>query len=171
MMSGLFRFFREKNRKARNGTDGCETEERGPCLSQYVTYGAHLYREAGEVAEVIFFHKARRIRRVIVDDFGDICNFPGFAEPESICENLDGHELPDPRVRFRTSFQREPSGLFLMVWQVQPDGRYWEDEDGFCGESDEEVCLCSHIDEKGRFTHPFCLYSVGRRMFYTKPAP
>ena len=139
-----------------------ETEalkEQGPALSQYVTFGAHLYRQRGEVAEVIFTNNSRNITKMIVDDNGHICNFPGFDEPEEIRKHLENGNLPEPVIRFRTDFKRESDGRFLMIWEIQPDGRYWEDEDGFGGTSDIEVCLYSHIDESGCFTEPFRLYS------------
>ena len=39
--------------------------------------------------------------------------------------------------------------------EIQPDGRYWMDEDGFGMEDDEEIWLCADIDEEGRFITPF----------------
>lgn len=56
--------------------------------------------------------------------------------------------------------------MTLMVWEVQPDGRYWEDEDGFRGTSDPEVKLYSHIDTLGCFSAPFRLYQVGVQKLY-----
>lgn len=143
-------------------------EEQGPALSQYFTFGAHLYRRRGQVAEVIFTHKARHITKTIVDDDGYICDFPGFDEPEEIKKHLESGNLPNPIIRFRTDFEREPDGLFLMIWEIQPDGCYWEDEDGFGGTSDAEVCLYSHINELGCFTEPFRLYKIGAKTLYHK---
>lgn len=54
-------------------------EEQGPALSAHFTLGSHLYRQPGEVAEVIFTHKSKNIRKTIVDDYGHICDFPGLA--------------------------------------------------------------------------------------------
>ena len=139
-----------------------------PFLSQYVTFGDHLYRRPGEIAEVIFYHRAKKIRRTIVDNTGNICSFPGFAEPERLCKCLEKQILPKPVIRFRTDFSQEAPGIFLMIWEVQPDGRYWEDDDGFGGTSDEEVRLYSHIDDMGNFTHPFQIYNIGCKEFYTR---
>lgn len=141
-------------------------EVQDPALSQYVTFGAHLYRRHGEIAEVIFTHKTRHITKTIVDDGGCICHFPGFDEPEEILKHMENGKLPEPVIRFRTDFEREPDGRFLVIWEVQPDGRYWEDEDGFGGTSDIEVRLYSHIDESGCFTEPFRLYNVGVERLY-----
>ena len=140
--------------------------EKGPVLSQNVTFGAHIYRQKGEVAQVVFTHQAQHIQRTIVDDNGCICDFPGFGNPEEIVKHLENEMLPKPVIRFRTEFCHEDNGGFLMVWEVQPDGRYWEDEDGFGGTSDLEVKLYSHIDTLGRFTAPFRLYKVGTQRLY-----
>ena len=52
-----------------------------------------------------------------------------------------------------------------MIWQVQPDGMYWQDEDGYGMTPDEEILLYSFIDENGRFTEPFKLYKIGIENF------
>ena len=66
-----------------------------------------------------------------------------------------------PRIRFRTDFSQQEDGNIKMIWQVQPDGRYWEDDDGYGETNDEEVCLCTFIDENSCFTGPFRLNKTG----------
>jgi len=44
-----------------------------------------------------------------------------------------------------------------VEWTLQPDGRYFEDEDGFGAENCEEITLYSYIDTNGIFTEPFKL--------------
>ena len=46
-------------------------------------------------------------------------------------------------------------GRFILGFMVQPDGRYWEDEDGFGGESDEEIWLYALLDDKGNYLSGF----------------
>lgn len=53
----------------------------------------------------------------------------------------------------------------VLLWQVQPDGYYWADEDGYGMTPDEEVTLYADIDETGHFTGPFRLYRIGRQKF------
>lgn len=137
-----------------------EPEESGPDLSQWYTYGAHLYRQKGEVAKVVFSNREKGIRRVIVDDSGLIHNFPGIEDEDKIREHLNEGSM-QPRIRFRTDFCKKPDGRIMMIWEIQPDGRYWEDEDGFGGESDAEIRLYTYLDERGRFTGPFRLYNIG----------
>lgn len=139
----------------------------GPSLSQWETFGAHLYRTAYEVSRVVFTNLKRGIRREIVDNQGYILNFPGIDERARA--SLDG-VCPEARIYFRTSFELQPDGKILMLWEVQPDGLYWEDEDGFGRTNDPEICLYTLIDENGRFTGPFRLYSVGSKRYYAPPA-
>lgn len=168
MLNGFIERFDGKSSKTPSAAEMSSVEAQDPVLSQYFTFGAHLYRQCGEVAEVIFTHKARRITKTIVDDHGHICDFPGFGEPEEIRKHMKSGKLPDPTIRFRTDFEREPDGCFLMIWEIQPDGRYWEDEDGFGGTSDAEVRLYSHINEWGCFTEPFGIYNIGATRLYQR---
>lgn len=38
---------------------------------------------------------------------------------------------------------------------VQPDGLYWEDEDGFGMEDNVEINLCAKFDKNGQFVTKF----------------
>lgn len=43
----------------------------------------------------------------------------------------------------------------VFCWMVQPDGRYWADEDGYGMEDDYEVNLYAVFNKEGRFITPF----------------
>ncbi|MCD8022031.1 MAG: hypothetical protein LUF30_03325, partial [Lachnospiraceae bacterium] len=59
-------------------------------------------------------------------------------------------------VRFTVGYNRfQEDGLAEFFWMVQPDGRYWADDDGFGMENDMEIMLCAKIDKTGRFITPF----------------
>jgi len=131
---------------------------KGPELNRWYTYGRHRYYSAGDPTEVIFTNEQKGITRVIVDDLGYIQNFPGVEELERIEKMLEVRPL-QPRIRFRTDFSRKEDGIH-MLWQIQPDGRYWADDDGFGMEHDTEIYLYSILDDEGRFTMPFRLYEI-----------
>ena len=96
--------------------------------------------------------------RRIVDGRGHICGFPGIRR-ESITEEL---QFPaDGVVRFRFAIEAFRDGRALVSWTLQPDGRYFEDEDGFGAEHCEEIVLYSYLDENGRFTEPFACRDSG----------
>lgn len=136
-------------------------EPKGPDLSQWDTFGRHRYYSPGDEVEVIFTNGQKGIRRVIVDDFGVIRDFPGIEDPDRVRALLDNGSM-EPKIRFRTDFCRKEDGIH-MLWQIQPDGRYWADDDGFGMENDCEVILKSVLDDEGRFTMPFRLYEVNGR--------
>lgn len=145
-----------------------KTKSEGPQLSQWTTFGNHIYRRKGEVAAVEFVNEEYGIRKLIVDDNGYILNYPGLGNPEEWLYAWKSKRELEPQIRFRTDFERMEDNTILMVWEIQPDGRYWEDEDGFGGESDLEILLYTYLDEKGNFTMPFKAYQVGTKELYHK---
>lgn len=99
-----------------------------PYLTQTVVFGMHLYRRAGEDSSVYFVDEKRGLRKLLVNSNGVIQRFPGFKDKEKLAKLVNARALT-PQIRFRTSFEKRDS-RWIMYWQIQPDGRYWEDEDG-----------------------------------------
>lgn len=129
-------------------------------FSQMVTFGRTRRSAEGAVterAEVIFTDPETGARHKIVDEAGRICHFPGFADKDRWIGRLSNRQWLQPVVRFRTSFEVYGDG-YVMLWQIQPDGRYWGDSDGFGWEDDDEITLYAQLDGRGRFTGPFRLY-------------
>ncbi len=60
-----------------------------------------------------------------------------------------------PATRFVIYVSKFVDGVCRFSWLVQPDGRYWMDEDGFGMEPDDEVWLYALINEEGQFITPF----------------
>lgn len=134
-----------------------------PYMSQWYTYGMHQYRTADEDPTVYYIDEDRGIRKKIVDKQGNIIGFPGIKREDFWIKEVSPNRLR-PQICFRTDFERR-NGRIIMLWQIQPDGRYWEDDDGFGGSSDEAVTLYAFLDEKGNFDGPFRIYSVGIRKY------
>lgn len=55
------------------------------------------------------------------------------------------------------------NGVAQVQWQLNPDGRYYEDEDGYGMTDDEEVNIYGFIDTKGKVIVPF-QYVSGQEM-------
>ena len=91
-------------------------------------------------------------RRCIVNNNGRIENFPGIVNGD--WKNKLTFPL-DRKVQFRFWIYEYKDGKALVEWTLQPDGRYFADEDGFGAEDCEEVTLYSSIDTNGCFTEPF----------------
>lgn len=131
-------------------------------FSQWVTFGCHMYRHAGEKADVEFIDQETGRRKTIIDKEAVIVDFPGIIKEEKWMNSLESEESLEPVIHFRTSFEKWDEEKYIMLWEIQPDGRYWEDEDGFGGTSDSEIQLYTFLDENGDFTGPFQVYNVGR---------
>ena len=135
-------------------------QDASPYLTQKVVFGM---RFAGDDSSVCFVDEARGIRRLLVDPVGNIRHFPGIVREDFWTKIVSPNALR-PQVHFRTSFEERDQG-WIMFWQIQPDGRYWADEDGFGMEDDEEVTLYTYVDRDGRFTGPFRIYRVGYHVY------
>lgn len=149
------------------GTVGKETPEGFP-FTRFATFGAHLYREAGERCDVSFIDQKTGERRLIVDNQGNIRNFPGLVKRDFWINELTSENYLKPVVRFRTSFEKWDDTCYIMLWQIQPDGCYWADDDGFGMEDDEEIILYSFIDRNGQFMGPFQIYRVGDTRYLSR---
>ncbi len=113
----------------------------------------------------IFLCDSNGVRiKVIVEKNGEIVDFPGVTEEEIWASEL-GEGSTSPFVRYRTEFERCDNNRWRMLWKIQPDGRYWNDCDGFGGTSDSEIILYTYIDENGNFLSPFKVYSIGTQYF------
>lgn len=144
---------------------GVPAAPKAPYLTQTVVYGMHMYRSAGEDSTVCFVDEARGIRKMLVDCDGRIQNFPGMVKDDFWVKDVPDRYM-GAQIRFRTSFEKRGDG-WIMLWQIWPDGRYWEDDDGFGMTNDEEITLYTFVNSDGEFTGPFRIYRMGRRNYYT----
>lgn len=58
---------------------------------------------------------------------------------------------------FPTQVGKFEQGVAEVSWQLNPDGRYYEDEDGYGMTEDQEITLRGAIDRKGRVVRKFKL--------------
>ena len=160
-MGLLSRFFGKKTPPAptKPAVSKPAANEESPYLTRTVVFGMHLYRQKGEDSTVFFVDEQRKIRKKLVDTDGNFLRFPGIVQEDFWVKEVSANALR-PQIRFRTSFEKR-NNRWILLWQIQPDGRYWEDEDGFGAENEEEVILHTYIDENGDYTGPFRIYSIG----------
>ena len=135
-----------------------DTDVKKPYLTKTVVFGMHAYRRKGEDSSVCFVNETRGVRKKIVDSVGIIHRFPGIVKEDFWLRYVSRNALL-PQIRFRTSFEKSKKG-WIVLWQIQPDGMYWADDEGFGAGHDVEVDLYTYLDEEGNFTAPFRIYSL-----------
>ncbi len=122
-----------------------ETSDKPPklALNQNVTFGRN---GNGETADVVLSASEHNYQKVIVNYDGFFSDFPGIVQGRWTRWLKGKFDFDAGRVCFRTSFEKQGDG-YRCLWEVQPDGRYWADEDGFGAENDSEIIL--YFEERG----------------------
>lgn len=92
-------------------------------------------------------------RRHIVNRYGDILNFPGYADNK--WRQALEFAFDDAVVYFVFHIYPFKNGKARVRWLVQPDGRYFADDEGFGAEHCDRIEMYSELDEDGQFTKPF----------------
>ncbi len=132
-----------------------------PALNQYVTFGRNGH---GGTVEVVLNDPEHNYRKVIVNHDGFFADFPGIVQGRWTHYLTGKFDFDEGRVCFRTSFEKQGDG-YRCLWEVQPDGRYWADVDGFGAENDSEIILYADLDVRGVFKESFRIYTInGRRV-------
>ncbi len=129
-------------------------------LSKYLVCEPHSEYLFKVDYTVTFTNGEKNIHKPIVDQDGNILDFPGVEYTDELLEEL-GRGTIKPIVKYEAVFEKLDDGRLIMVWTVRPDGRYWMDSWGFGAEDYESLSLYSYIDSDGNFLMPFKLYSIG----------
>ena len=133
-------------------------------LSKYLVcepYSEYLFKVDYTVA---FTNEEKNTKKQIIDQDGNILNFPGVEYTEVLSEEWGNKDIP-PIVKYEAIFEKLDDGRLIIVWTVRPDGRYWMDSWGFGAEDYESLSLYSYIDSDGKFMMPFKLYSIGYTVY------
>lgn len=101
-----------------------------------------------------FNHDEKGLHKQITDGNGCFLEFPGVTEG-AWRKDLEHPFRKQMEFVFNTGRPSDENALLNFYWTVQPDGRYYADEDGFGMENDEEIVLVTGMDRQGRFTGPF----------------
>ena len=155
----LGKFFGNKNNASRS-TESNSIQQEHP--EPRFKLGEGFYFEFDEVSNGMGGYRMINVyllkiddpsfKRCIIDKSGMIENFPGIVDGDWKKEL----EFPlGKKTQFRFWIYAYKEGKALVEWTLQPDGRYFEDEDGFGAENCEEITLYSYLDTNGLFTEPF----------------
>lgn len=93
-------------------------------------------------------------------------NFANFSEEDVDLNSIK--EVPDEayeraligNAQFPTFVGQFKGGIAEVAWQINPDGRYYMDDDGFGMTSDREITLHGAIDRKGRVVKKYVLMNT-----------
>lgn len=134
-----------------------------PYFNRLYSYG---YRGGEDDVVIYLIDPIKRVKYPIVDEEGKFVNFPGIENEYLLKPYYKGAAIA-PTIGFRTEFIRDKeTGKLMVHWQVQPDGWYWADEDGFGAENDLEIVLYAYLTEDGKFEAPFRIYEIGKAKYY-----
>ncbi len=119
----------------------------------YFTYKQKANGLGGYYSSNVEFHNDQTgLHKKITDRYGVFFDFPGVVYGDW-CKKLKFAFHEEINFVFRAYYCED--GRVKFLWMVQPDGRYYADDDGFGMENDEEIMLFSYLDSNGNFTQPF----------------
>lgn len=136
-------------------------------FTQWSVCGAEIFGYVKNDPMVEFVNKETNEWKIIIDWDRNIVNFPGIEDIEDI-EPYIGEGSLYPQIAFGASFHECENGNYMMLWKVQPEGRFWEDETGFGRNSDDEIILYAYLNHEGDFTGPFRIYSIGLQKYFNE---
>lgn len=99
-------------------------------------------------------YKGDELIRKMTDETGRFLDFPGVEHGEWE-KDLKFPFEPVTDFPFYISKKFKDNELAELEWMVQPDGRYWEDEDGYGAGDDVKIILYASFDRTGKFVTPF----------------
>ena len=89
----------------------------------------------------------------------------GFSDEEIDFETLDkvpnSHNAHSRSINYAhiNRWDNCQNGIFALSWMLYPDGRYFEDEDGFGGEDNDELMVYCIMDDNLEVIRPFTVVS------------
>lgn len=120
----------------------------------------HLPDAAAEATGTVsdIYHK-------MIGEGGRILNFPGFEHPDLVKSYLE--DVTDrPYIYFSAELEPVGDGRYLFIWEIQPDARYWADEDGFGWGDGVQLFLYAYVDGDGNFLSKLRIYELDRELFF-----
>ncbi len=101
---------------------------------------------------IMLYRNDEEFVREITDYAGYFIEFPGTV-PGPWTQNVRGKFYQ--ATRFLVGFSSFIDDVSCVAWMVQPDGRYYSDDDWFGMELDEEIWLYALMDRNGTFITKF----------------
>ena len=96
------------------------------------------------------FMSIDEVLQIVTDEDIDCGSLKGL--PQDAFERAKAHSF-----HFPGHVYQYKNGVAEVEWQLNPDGMYYRDEDGFGMTDDEEINLYGAIDRKGKVVKKFTL--------------
>lgn len=96
------------------------------------------------------FMSIDEVLQIVTDEDIDWDSLKGL--PQDAFDRAKAHSF-----HFPSHIYQYKNGVAEVEWQLNPDGMYYRDEDGFGMTDDEEINLYGAIDRKGKFVKKFTL--------------
>ena len=124
-------------------------------------WGENLLRVYDQERNGYFVNKATgKVRQIDIPG-----HLVGFSDEEIDFETLDtiphSHNAHSRRIDYARigRWDNCQNGIFALSWMLYPDGRYFEDEDGFGGEDNDELKVYCIMDDNLEVIRPFTVVS------------
>ena len=98
----------------------------------------------------------------LIDDNGFLVGFTDAEIDFATIDKLENSHNAHPRRIAYAGINRYndcQNGIFALCWMLYPDGRYFEDEDGFGGEDNDELTVYCIMDDDLNVIRPFTVVS------------
>lgn len=114
---------------------------------------SEVCRTYGEYWKIRYLmdHRNKRAYEFLTDDL-KLCTIEMFDIAWETLRGVPEDVMSRARRRsasYPTIVRRFQDNVGFVEWQVNPDGRYFMDDDGYGMTDDEEVALCGYIDRTG----------------------
>ncbi len=106
--------------------------------------------------EIILENTIAHLEVMIMNKDSILTNIqPGDIDFEKVDRLENSHNAHELKVHYGLGIETFINGAAFVWWTLYPDGRYFEDEDGFGGENCNETTVYAYIDTLGRVIIPF----------------
>ncbi|MFZ5969709.1 MAG: hypothetical protein ACOYVK_21320 [Bacillota bacterium] len=109
-----------------------------------------------DTKEKLLLNQATGRKIKLVDDFGSVVHITerdiDFERVGRLENNYNAARLWS---RYYYGVEPYRNGIAMVTWTLYPEGRYFEDEDGFGGEDCLETNIYGFMDKEGKIIVPF----------------
>jgi hypothetical protein len=123
---------------------------------QTIDLGEGVFIYYTQKDEIVFENRIKNVKFMMKDSYGQLnnicCSDIDFEKVDRLENSHNAHML---LAKYGFGVDSFNNGIALVWWTLYPDGRYFEDEDGFGGENCDETTVYAYINTSGNVVIPF----------------